>query len=318
MSLPEKDTTPTSTATSTATSGVFFALGAYGWWAIITPVYFRILKDVPALELLSWRVLTGLPVLLLLLMATRRMDEFTKILRDRMVLLTLLVSALLLSVNWFTFVWAVITDNLVEASLGYYVNPLVSIVLGMFFLGERLRGFQIVAVVIAVVGVVVMGMTIGHPPWIAIALAVSFGFYGLLRKKVSAAPAPGLAIEMLIVFPLMLLLLFVVHFDRGTSAASGPGWVTILLLLGGPQSIVPLLFFTGAAKRLKLSTVGVMQYLAPTGQLILAVLVFNETFTRGALWSFILIWCAVLIYSIDSVRRSRREKRFEISIPGEA
>ena len=201
MSLPEHS----KAGRSAATSGVFFALGAYGWWAIITPVYFRILKDVPALELLSWRVLTGLPVLLLLLMATRRLNEFTTILRDRRVLLTLLLSALLLSVNWFTFVWAVITDNLVEASLGYYVNPLVSIVLGMFFLGERLRGFQIVAVLIAAIGVVVMGLSIGHPPWIALTLAVSFGFYGLLRKKVSAAPAPGLAIEMMIVFPLMLL-----------------------------------------------------------------------------------------------------------------
>ena len=313
MSLPEHN----ENARSSATSGVFFALGAYGWWAIVTPVYFRILKDVPAFELLSWRVLTGLPVLLLLLMATRRLNEFTTILRDRRVLLTLLLSALLLSVNWFTFVWAVITDNLVEASLGYYVNPLVSIVLGMFFLGERLRGFQIVAVVMAAIGVVVMGLSIGHPPWIALTLAVSFGFYGLLRKKVSAAPAPGLAIEMMIVFPLMLLLLFLVHVDDGVSAFTGPGWVTILLVLGGPQSIVPLLFFTGAAKRLKLSTVGVMQYLAPTGQLLLAVLVFDEAFTTGALWSFILIWCAVLLYSIDSVRRSRRE-RFEISIPGEA
>ena len=313
MSLPEHS----KAGRSAATSGVFFALGAYGWWAIITPVYFRILKDVPALELLSWRVLTGLPVLLLLLMATRRLNEFTTILRDRRVLLTLLLSALLLSVNWFTFVWAVITDNLVEASLGYYVNPLVSIVLGMFFLGERLRGFQIVAVLMAAIGVVVMGLSIGHPPWIALTLAVSFGFYGLLRKKVSAAPAPGLAIEMMIVFPLMLLLLFLVHVEDGVSAFAGPGWVTILLVLGGPQSIVPLLFFTGAAKRLKLSTVGVMQYLAPTGQLLLAVLVFDEAFTTGALWSFILIWCAVLLYSIDSVRRSRRE-RFEISIPGEA
>ena len=313
MSLSEHN----ENARSSATSGVFFALGAYGWWAIVTPVYFRILKDVPAFELLSWRVLTGLPVLLLLLMATRRLNEFTSILRDRRILLTLLLSALLLSVNWFTFVWAVITDNLVEASLGYYVNPLVSIVLGMFFLGERLRGFQIVAVLIAAIGVVVMGLSIGHPPWIALTLAVSFGFYGLLRKKVSAAPAPGLAIEMMIVFPLMLLLLFLVHVDDGVSAFAGPGWVTILLVLGGPQSIVPLLFFTGAAKRLKLSTVGVMQYLAPTGQLVLAVLVFDETFTTGALLSFILIWCAVLLYSIDSVRRSRREQ-FEISIPGEA
>ena len=148
---------PSPSSGSAATSGVLFALGAYGWWAIVTPVYFRILKDVPALELLSWRVLTGLPVLLLLLMATRRLGEFTTILRNRKVLLTLLASALLLSVNWFTFVWAVITDNLVEASLGYYINPLVSIVLGMFFLGERLRGFQIVAVVIAAAAVRVDG-----------------------------------------------------------------------------------------------------------------------------------------------------------------
>jgi chloramphenicol-sensitive protein RarD len=313
MSLPRK----TVTGESAATSGVLFAFGAYGWWAIITPLYFRMLKDVPALELLSWRVLTGLPVLLVLLLVTRRIGEFTAILRDRRVLLTLLVSALLLSANWFTFVWAVITDNLVEASMGYYVNPLVSIVLGMLFLNERLRGFQIVAVVIAAIGVLVMGLTLGHLPWIALVLAFSFGFYGLLRKKVSAAPGPGLAIEMMIVYPLMLVLLYVVHANQGISAFAETDWLTIMLLLGGPQSIVPLLFFTGAARRLKLSTVGVMQYLAPTGQLLLAVLVFKEPFTFGTMVAFALIWCAVILYSVDSVRRSRRDRMVNISIPGE-
>lgn len=312
------DSPPPSTSHSRSTTGVLFALGGFGWWAWITPLYFYVLRSVPVLELLAWRVIAGAPTLLLLLWLLGRQGEVRDAFRNRRVLCTLTASAILLSVNWITFVWAVITDRLAEASLGYYINPLVSVFLGMVFLGERLRGFQIVAIGIAVGGVAVMTVAIGHMPWISIVLAVSFGCYGLLRKTVDAGPASGLAVETIILFPLMVVLLGVVHFDSGLSAVAGPWWLTTLLLLGGVQTLVPLLFFVGATKRLRLSTVGLLQYIAPTGQLLLAVIVLGEPFGKGRAIAFGLIWLAVIIYSIDSIRRVRRERSFGESNPVES
>jgi chloramphenicol-sensitive protein RarD len=293
---PQPETKRTDT-----TTGVVFALSGYGWWAVITPLYFYVLSSVPALELLAWRVITGAPTLILLLWLMKRQSEIWTAMRNRRVLGTLIASSLLLSANWFTFVWAVITDRLAEASLG-------SVFLGMIFLGERLRGFQIFAICIAASGVGVMAIVLGDVPWISLVLAGSFGCYGLLRKTVDAGPASGLAVESIILFPLMVILLGFVHFDTGLGAFSGPWWLTTLLMLGGIQTVVPLLFYIGAAKRLRLSTVGLLQYTAPTGQLLLAVLFLDEPFGTGRAIAFGLIWVAVVIYSIDSFRRARRER----------
>ena len=293
-------------AASTARAGVFFALGAYGWWAWVTPVYFWLLREVGALELLGWRVIMGVPTLLLLLWLTGRLGEIRKALNSRRTLGILGLSAILISLNWFTFVWAVINDRLAEASLGYYMTPLVSVALGVVLLREKLTRWQQVAIGIAAIGVAVMAFALNGLPWISLVLAFSFGLYGLARKQVDAAPAPGLLIEMILVFPLMAGLLLWEHNDAGLAAIDGAAWVIALLLLGGVQTIIPLLFFTAAARRLRLTTVGLMQYIAPTGQLLLATLAFGELFTRGQLYAFILIWIAIAIYSIDSIRTARR------------
>ena len=287
------------------TTGVLLALGAYGWWGAITPVYYYALKDVPVLELIAWRVLAGLPVMLVLLGLTGRLPGLWAILRQPRVLATLAGSALLIGINWFVFIVAVDTDRLAEVSLGYYINPLVSVALGMLVLGERMRPAQWCAVAIAATGVIILAIRIGGVPWISLSLAGSFALYGLVRKQVNAAAPTGLTVEMALFLPFMIALLGFVHFDEGTRFAEGPWWLALMLLLGGPVTIVPLLLFTGCARRLRLATVGLLQYIAPSGQLLLAVLVFEEPFGSERMIAFALIWIAVVIYSTDTLRSTR-------------
>ena len=302
---------------SQRTTGVVCAIAGYGWWALVTPVYFYWLKSVPALEQLGWRVVAGVPTILLFLWAVGRLGELRAALADWRVLGALAVSAVLIGINWFVFLYSVMTDRLSDASLGYYISPLVAVLLGMMVLGERLRRTQWCAVGIAALGVAAMAIAMGTLPWISLALAGSFGLYGLTRKRVDAAPAPGLAVEMLLLFPLMAGGLLLVQFDTGMSAFGDNDFLTTLLLFGGVQTMVPLIFFAMGAKRLTLSTVGVLQYISPTGQLLLATLAFGEPFTSGQLVAFCFIWVAVILYCADALLHVRRERRFDISIPGE-
>lgn len=298
--------------------GVLMAIGGFGWWATITPLYYRVIDDVPIGELLAWRVISGLPALWILLWMTRRLPEWWAALRDKRVLGILALSAVLIAINWIVFIWAVMDNRLSEASLGYYINPLFSVALGMVFLGERMRGAQWIAVILAGVGVGVLAWRLGGVPWISLTLAGSFGLYGLTRKLVGAAAAPGLAVEMLLLFPFMIVLLCMDHLEHGNTVIAGPWWVSTLLLLGGVVTIVPLVLFAGCTKRLRLSTVGLMQYIAPTGQLIMAVFLFGEDFGIERVIAFAFIWAAVITYSIDSVRYARGRNTPRVNVPGEA
>ncbi|MEE2907561.1 MAG: EamA family transporter RarD [Planctomycetota bacterium] len=304
---------PTERTPDHSTAGVLLALGAYGWWGFVTPFYYYVLKDVPVLELIAWRVLAGLPIMLLILWATNRHLQLLNILKQPGPLGMLAVSAILIGINWFVFIIAVDTDRLTEASLGYYINPLVSVALGMFVLGERMRALQWVAIAIAASGVTVLAIKTGGVPWISLSLAGSFAFYGLIRKQVSADAPTGLTVEMLLLFPFMLAVLIFGHVDRGTMMADGPAWLVIMLLLGGPVTIVPLLLFTGCARRLRLATVGLMQYIAPTGQFLTAVFAFGEAFGPDQVIAFCLIWAAVILYSMDTWRHAR--KNMVVTIP---
>ena len=289
-----------------STTGVLLALGAYGWWGAITPVYYHALQGIPVLELIAWRVLAGLPIMLVLLGMTGRLAALKLILFKPRVIATLTGSALLIGVNWLVFIIAVDTNRLTEASLGYYINPLVSVALGMFVLGERMRLMQWLAIALATTGVVVLAIRIGGVPWISLSLAGSFALYGLLRKQVAADAPTGLAVEMLVLFPFMMVVLAFVHTNDGTAFASGPWWLAMMLLLGGPVTIIPLLLFTGCARRLRLATVGLLQYIAPSGQLLLGVLAFGEAFGSDRIIAFSLIWIAVIIYSIDTWRSTNK------------
>lgn len=308
--------------------GVTEAMIAYLFWGFATGIYFKLLDHVDAFELLAWRVLAGLPVMLILVALPPGIGRIRAAITTPKAFRILALSTLLIAINWFTFIYAVVSDRLVEASLGYYINPLVSVLLGRIVLGERLHPLQKKAVCIAIVGVVLFGWSavstsslatvddrafdlfrLAELPWISLVLPVSFGCYGLLRKKMPADSVTGLTIEMLLLFPLMLALELVLA-SRGAASFTTTDLNTdLLLLVGGFVTVLPLIAFAAAARRLRLGTIGILQYVAPTCQFILAVTIFGEHVGPMKIAAFGLIWIAVALYCFDAYRELRREHR---------
>lgn len=290
-------------------SGLGLAFLANASWGLLT-LFWKALAGVPSLEQLIWRA-TGAAVIMLALLGVRgRLAELPPILRDRHTRRRLGLSALLLACNWFVFLYAVETEQVLQASLGYYLNPIVSTVLGMLVLGERLRRLQWAAVVAALLGVAVLIWRVGVFPWIGLSLAFAFGFYGLLRKTVDVAPLPGSTIETsLIALPCLAIIVWLeLGADTGHLLSAGPA-VTALLLATGLVTAVPLLWFIAAARKLPLFTLGFMQYLTPTTQFLLAILVFGEAFTPAHALAFATIWTGVGLFATDLVLTQRQVRR---------
>ncbi|MDJ0942396.1 MAG: EamA family transporter RarD [Kiloniellales bacterium] len=287
-----------------AVSGVLFALSAFGIWGV-NPVYFKAVAHLPELEVLAHRVVWTVALLAALVTATRGWAPIGRALRDRRTLGLLALSTALISVNWFIYIWAVVAERVLETSLGYFINPLISVLLGVLVLGERLSRLQGAAVALAALGVLNLGVATSGLPWVALSLAVTFGFYGLIRKTVAIGSAEGLLVETGLMLPLALVYLLAVGGKTGFFGSGSPADV-LLLLAAGLVSATPLLCFTSAARRLRLSTVGMFQYLAPSCQFLLAIFAFGETFTRVHLVTFLCIWAALGIFTLDSLRRSRR------------
>lgn len=284
--------------------GVLEGLGAYLWWGVVTTLYFRAMEAADPLELVTWRVLAGLPVIFLVVYFRGEISKLRLILQDRRAITALFISALMILTNWFTFIFAVVNERIIEASLGYYINPLVSVALGALFLGEKLRPLQWIAVFVAVAAVWQLTETVGYLPWISLVLAVSFGLYGLVRKQVKATAEVGLCIEMLLLFiPLFILQLWLTFEDRTLFANDFS--ITSGLLMGGVVTVIPLMLFARSARKVRLSTVGFLQYLAPTTQICVAVWIVGEEI--GNRWvSLSLIGAAVLLYSADSIRAQNK------------
>ncbi len=285
--------------------GVLYGASAFLWWGL-APVYFKAVAHVSPFEVLAHRVLWSLAFLVALLAGRRRFLATVRLLGERRTLLTMAVTTVLIAVNWLLFIWSVATGHLVEASLGYFINPLVNVVLGMVFLGERLRRGQAVAVLLAALGVIWLTVQLGRPPWIALVLAASFATYGLLRKQARPSGVEGLTLETALLAPAVLVFL---AWRQGEGQLvfgnSGLG-TTLLLLAAGPITALPLIWFAEGARRLRYATLGFLQYLAPTGQFLLAVAAFGEPFTAGHAVGFGLIWSALGIYSWDTARSLRR------------
>ena len=269
---------------------------------MVTPLYFKALISVPVVEVLIWRVLSGLPLLICLLLFRKKLVSCIKQLKDRRTALLLLGSTFFISINWIVFVLAIVWDRLSEASLGYYINPLVSVALGFIILGERISLLQWVAVGIAGLAVTYLAVAEGSLPWISMCLAGTFAMYGLLRKMMAVESMEGLTVEMGVTFPICIAIQVWLFTSETTVLPEANGYVLTGLFLGGFITIVPLLLFASGARRLQLSTMGLLQYIAPTGQLIMATLVFGEPFGRVQVVVFSLIWTAVLLYSIDAWR----------------
>lgn len=285
--------------------GVIYALLAYGLWGF-SPIYFKAIHYVPALDVLGHRVIWSALLLAALLGLRRRLGEMFELLRDFARLRWLLVSALLISANWGVYIYSVQSGRILEASLGYYINPLVSVFLGMLFLKETLRPWQWVAIALAAAGTLNMVFSLGVVPWLSLFLAFSFGFYGLVRKAAPVPPLLGLFVETLLVAPVALAYLGWLN-ARGQGAFGSVDLYTDLMLASASLvTALPLLWFTNAAKRLRLSTVGMFQYIAPTVQFFLAVFAYGEIFTTAHAVTFGLIWFALSLYTFDVVRVQRR------------
>ncbi len=289
-------------------AGVLYAGSAFLIWGL-SPVYWKAMQSVPALEIVTHRVVWSFLFLVVLTLVQRRWGEFKDVLKTPRPLLILALTTLLVSCNWLLYIWAVNAGFMLQASLGYYINPLVNVLLGMVFLKERLRRPQALAVLLACAAVVYRTVSYGELPWIALTLGFTFGLYGLIRKVAPVSSLVGLTVEtLLLTAPGIAYLVYLE--SQGTGALFQFGGALDALLIGtGVVTAVPLLFFNLGARRINLSTVGLMQYIAPSGMFLLAVLIYEEPFTAAQVWTFLLIWTALAIYSIDSVCTYRRSSR---------
>jgi chloramphenicol-sensitive protein RarD len=286
---------------SQATLGVLFAALAFGAWGL-NPIYFKAVADVPPLEILAHRVLWSVPLLALLVTAARGWPGLREALSDRRTAVGIVISALILSVNWFIFIYAINSGQVLQSSLGYYMNPLLNVLLGMIFLKERLTKWQGLAVLLAATGVLNLAVQVGVIPWIALSLAGTFGVYGLIRKVIRLASLEGLFVETLLMLLPALGWIFYLSLT-GNSHFLVTGWRTdILLLLAGPVTAVPLIWFASAARRLNYATIGLFQYIAPSCHFLLGVFLYDEPFGMANLVTFAFIWTALAIFSFDSLR----------------
>lgn len=292
--------------------GVVCAGLSYILWGIL-PLFWKLVDDVPAGEILAHRIVWSLVFMLLILAALRKIPSFTielkGLLKNRKRLIGISLASIFISINWGLYIWAVNADRVIEASLGYYINPLVSILLAVIVLKEKLSGLQTLSIILAGAGVLVLTFSFGTFPWVAIMLALSFAFYGLIKKMVQVGALVGLAIETLLITPFALLFLSYVHgVSSGGGAFGGEVAVTLLLLLSGVVTAVPLLLFASGAKRIPLSMVGLLQYFAPTIKLIMGVYLFHEPFTDAHLVAFMCIWVALGIYTYTLMRGWRLKR----------
>ena len=286
--------------------GILLAFLAYGIWGFL-PLFFLLLIPANALEIVAWRILFSLAFCAILLTVTRAWRTLFEILRDRRIAFTLLLAGILILVNWLVYVYAALNAEVVQASLGYFTNPIVTVLLGVFVLRERLRPVQWVAIGISGVAVLVIAINYGAFPWIALALAFSFGLYGLVKKRVGPRvdAVSGLTIETLWLAPIAIAQLVFVALTTGITIGNVSALQTVSMLLAGAVTATPLLLFAGAARRLPLTTLGLTQYLAPLLQFLTGVLLLHESMPPARLIGFVLVWVALIVLAVDRFTVSR-------------
>lgn len=285
--------------------GVWFGLGAFVFWGL-TPLFWNLVDEVDSTDLLLHRIVWSVPLLLVVVGIKRQLPALWAALRSPRTMLVLGIAAALLATNWTVWLWSVTNEHIVDASLGYFINPLVAVGLGVVILGERLRRTQWAAVGLAAIGVVGMAITVGSPPWIALGLAFSFGLYGLVKKRTEIpAPLVSLSGELMVMFLPALLFLFVFHTPSDAQFGDSPE-VTAYLMASAAITIAPLLMFGAAAKRIPLTMIGLLQYVAPSIQLMLGVWFFDEALAFDRFVWFVVVWMALAIYAYDSVKVARQ------------
>jgi len=283
--------------------GILYGIGAYAAWGFF-PIYWKLLRHVPAIQVIGHRIIWSFILLIAFILATRRWDEF-RVVANAKVIKIYLIAALLIALNWFIYVWAVNANFIVETSLGYFINPLLSVLMGVFFLKERLRFAQWVPVALAALGVAYLTFVYGRPPYIALTLAISFGLYGLAKKMSPLGSLYGLTIETGILFVPAVAYLIMMDFNS-TAAFLHVGITSDLLLIGaGLVTTIPLLMFASAARSIPLWFVGLLQYIAPTIQFLLGVFLYKEPFNHSQLIGFGIVWIGLIIFWVENYLANR-------------
>ncbi|MCE9680314.1 EamA family transporter RarD [Shewanella sp. AS1] len=288
--------------------GIMLAICAYCLWGV-APIYFKLLNEISATEILVHRVIWSFVFMVILMQFIGGFGKLRQLFKQPKQLGILSITSALIAGNWLLFIWAVNNDHMLDASLGYFINPLFNVLLGMLFLSERLRKLQWFAVTLAFIGVMVQLISFGSIPLVSLALAGSFGFYGLLRKKVKVDAKTGLLVETALLMPVALFYLFTTLDSASASMLTNSLDMNLLLMAAGVVTSVPLLCFAGAATRIPLSMLGFFQYIGPSIMFILAISLFNEQFDLEKGVTFVFIWSALVIFSLDMVLQSRRRQR---------
>lgn len=289
-------------------AGVIAALAAFGFWGLV-PIYYKGLQSVGAWEVLAHRVIWSVPLLIIFLVIRDRGKFWEKLRLPLASIAWLVLSGLTVSINWVVFVWAVANDHILDTSLGYFGTPLVSVLLGYVFLKERLTQFQFIAVIVAAMGTLYLAWYLGRPPWIAITLAVSFGLYGLLRKRLTVGPMLGLLWETTLMFPAAMAYLLWLYSQSELQFLHDSTGIDLMLIGSAFVTVLPLIWFNMAAQKLPLSILGFFQYLAPSMSFLIAVFLYGEEFTAGHAVAFGCIWLALALVSVEPFRRARRRLR---------
>ncbi len=284
--------------------GIVPGLVAYLIWGFL-PIYFKVTEHVDPLEVLAHRIVWAVPFGALILWARKQWPEVFRALTDPRLFFWLLLAAVFIAVNWYVYIYAVQTDQVYQASLGYYINPLMYVAVGVVFLGEHLRRLQKISLVLATIGVLVLTVSYGQLPWIALVLGISFTAYGVIRKQIPVGAMPGLFVETLLLLPLAAGWLVWIGTTGQASFVSGSVGNDVLLIVAGPLTVVPLLCFAIAAKKLTLTAIGFMQFIAPTLQFSVGV-AYGEELTPAHFVCFLFIWTAVGLFSYDVIRANRR------------
>lgn len=293
--------------------GFLLGVAAYAIWGLF-PLYWPLLEPAGAVEILAHRIVWSLVTMAVLVLALGRTAAFRRMVADRRVALLLAVAATLITVNWATYIWGVNNGHVVETALGYFINPLVTVLMGVFILGERLRRWQWIAMGVAAVAVCVLTIDYGRLPWVALVLALTFGSYGLCKKQAGAPAIESITFETMLIGPIALG--YVVWLSaQGDSTYTGHGaGHTLLFMTTGIVTAVPLICFGGAAIRVPLTTLGLLQYLTPTLQFLLGVFYFHEDMPAGRWVGFVLVWVALVMFTVDSLRHRRRTVRLSAEV----
>ncbi|WP_258240778.1 EamA family transporter RarD [Pseudidiomarina homiensis] len=288
--------------------GVLFAIAAYTMWGI-APIYFKLLQQVPALEILAHRIIWSFVLVLVLIVGLRRWLRIRPVVTNKKQMLRLTIATFLLGGNWFLFIWAINNDHILDASLGYYINPLLNVAIGMVVFAERMRRMQLLAIALAVIGVLIQVISFGSVPWVALALACSFATYGAIRKRLPVDSMTGLWLETTILLPFMLVYVFFFATSGASDMTANTWQLNLLLIAAGIVTTAPLLCFTAAAQRIRYATLGFFQYIGPSLMFILAVWVYGEPLAADKLVTFAIIWAALALYSLDTLVHQQRSKR---------